>query len=75
MVNELSKPNLPISKRLEQVIGQLDGLNEQYDKIGCFIKLKYAEIEAQLNPENDADLSREIKHHFESYIHHYVRKL
>ncbi len=52
MIDTSTDGNLPVSKRLEHVIDQLDGLNSRYDAIGCIVKLKYAEIEAQLNPEN-----------------------
>ncbi len=63
-----------LSKQLSAVLDQMDDMKPSYIKIKKVIEAEYQNIQHQLNPENNTDITKELNHHFCDFIQNLLRQ-
>jgi len=63
-----------LSKQLSAVLDQMDAMKPSYIKIKKAIEAEYQNIQHQLNPENNTDITKELNHHFCDFIQNLLRQ-
>ena len=63
-----------LSKQLSAVLDQMDDMKPSYIKIKKAIEAEYQNIQHQLNPENNTDITKELNHHFCDFIQNLLRQ-
>lgn len=72
-MNDKQKPKslLALSEQLSEVFDHMNYINSSFSRIGAYSKKKFDEIEKEINPNNDRDVSRELQYH----MAHFLRNL
>ena len=72
-MNDNQKPkNLSaLSEQLSEIFDHMDYIDSSFSRIEAYAKKKFDEIEKEINPNNDRDVSRELQHH----MAHFLRNL
>ena len=69
--NQKSKNLSALSEQLSEIFDHMDYINSSFSRIEAYAKKKFDEIEKEINPKNDRDVSRELQHH----TVHFLRNL
>ena len=69
--NQKPKSLLALSKQLSEIFDHMDYINSSFSRIEAYAKNKFSEIEKEINPHHDRDVSRELQHH----MAHFLRNL
>ena len=72
-MNDNKKPKSlsALSEQLSDIFDHMDYINYSLSRIEAYAKEKFDEIEKEINPNNDRDVSRELQHH----MAHFLRNL
>ena len=73
-MNDNKKPN-PLSKTLEEVFEHTDKINESCQKIESCVNQEYKRLELLINPDKNADISKEIKFYIANFLQNKAKKL
>ncbi len=69
MINSTEK----LSEQLSAVLDQMDVIKPSYTRIKKAIENEYKEIQKTLNPDKNADITKELNHHFCDFIQNLLR--
>lgn len=69
-MNDNKNPN-SLSNRLEEVFEHMGEINSSCDKIETFVNQEYQRLQLLINPEKDADISKEV----DFYVMKFLQKL
>lgn len=66
--NKKSKSLSALSEQLSEIFDHMDYINSSFSRIEAYAKKKFDEMEKEINPNNDCDVSRELQHHMANFL-------
>lgn len=66
--NKKTKSLSALSEQLSEIFDHMDYINSNFNRIEAYAKKKFDEIEKEINPNNDRDVSRELQHHMTNFL-------
>jgi len=73
-MNDNKNPN-SLSKKLEEVFEHMEKINESCQKIESCINQEHKRLELLINPDKDADISKEIKFYIANFLQNKAKKM
>ena len=64
-----------LSHKLEEIFEHTDKINESCQKIESCVNQEYTRLELLINPDKDADISKEIKFYIANFLQNKAKKL
>lgn len=58
-----------LSEQLSDIFENMDQINATFKKIESYVEQKYKDIERDINPENNRDISKELQYHTAKFLH------
>ena len=66
--NQKPKSLSALSEQLSEIFDRMDYINSSFSSIETYTKKKFNQIEKEINPNNDRDISRELHYHMENFL-------
>lgn len=64
-----------LSLKLGEVFEHMDMINESCQTIDAFVNKEYERLQILINPDNDADISKEIQFYIANFLQKKAKKL
>ena len=69
--NQKPKSLSALSEQLSGIFDHMGYINSNFNRIEAYAKKKFDEIEKEINPNNDHDVSRELQHHMAHFLRNF----
>lgn len=67
-MNDNQTPKKSLSKQLNEVFEHMEEIDISFKKIEVYIEQEYGRIERSINPEQNNDISKELKYYLANFL-------
>lgn len=66
--NKQSKGLSTLSEQLSGIFDHMGYIDDTFKRIEAYAKKKYSDIEREINPDDNRDVSRELQYHMANFL-------
>lgn len=66
--NKNPKDLSALSQKLSEIFDHMDYINSSFNRVEAYVKKKFEEVEREINPDNNHDVSRELQYHMANFL-------
>lgn len=71
--NKSPKSYASLSQQLSSIFDHIDDINSSLSRIEAYARRKYEEIEKEINPDSNDDVSKELRYHMAHFLHNLAK--